>query len=269
MSRIRIILSALNKSVRVFKKANASFFWLARDMYALCLKHHVGTNTYVSERLWDVLGDARIEWLRNYDMVYQQRCEQERKDKEYWAQWNAWRKRYLANRKFLLKYSSMKWDCSIKRMIKRNNAYIRQYNMGEGCSVQHNVTIISEHGYEGCLKIGENVIFSKNVFVDYTGNVEIGNNVHLTNGVIIESHHHPFLSDYRLTSDSRDSNYVEISSIKICDGAVLGSRAIILASCHYIGKYARIGAGAVVTHDVPDYAIVTGVPARVIRMMEH
>lgn len=113
------------------------------------------------------------------------------------------------------------------------------------------------------------MLFSKNVFVDYTGNVEIGNNVHLTNGVIIESHHHPFHSDYRLTSDSRDSNYVEISSIKICDGAMIGSRAIILASCHYIGRHARVGAGAVVTHDVPDYAIVAGVPAKVIRMMEH
>lgn len=50
---------------------------------------------------------------------------------------------------------------------------------------------------------------------------------------------------------------------------IIGSRAIILASCHYIGKHARVGAGAVVTHDVPDYAVVAGVPAKVIRMMEH
>lgn len=132
MSRIRIILSALNKSVRVFKKANMSFLGLVCDMYALCLNHHVGTNTYVSEHLWNVLGDMRVKWLKNYDKQYQQRCEREHKDKEYWAKWDAWRKKYLANRKFLLKYSSMKWDCSTKHMIKRNNAYIRQYNMGEG-----------------------------------------------------------------------------------------------------------------------------------------
>lgn len=50
---------------------------------------------------------------------------------------------------------------------------------------------------------------------------------------------------------------------------IIGSCAIMLDSFHYIGKQIRVGAGAVVTHDVPDYAIVAGVLAKVIRMMEH
>ena len=45
--------------------------------------------------------------------------------------------------------------------------------------------------------------------------------------------------------------------------ASIGSNATILAGIS-IGEYALVGAGAVVTHDVPDYAIVAGVPARVI-----
>jgi UDP-2-acetamido-3-amino-2,3-dideoxy-glucuronate N-acetyltransferase len=45
--------------------------------------------------------------------------------------------------------------------------------------------------------------------------------------------------------------------------AALGNNATILAGVT-IGTQALVGAGAVVTHDVPDYAIVTGVPARVI-----
>lgn len=51
------------------------------------------------------------------------------------------------------------------------------------------------------------------------------------------------------------------------EGAVIGSRAIILNSCNYIGKNARVGAGAVVTKDVPDNAIVVGVPAHIVKIM--
>lgn len=46
-------------------------------------------------------------------------------------------------------------------------------------------------------------------------------------------------------------------------GASIGSNATILAGVH-VGRSALVGAGAVVTHDVPDYAVVAGVPARQI-----
>lgn len=46
----------------------------------------------------------------------------------------------------------------------------------------------------------------------------------------------------------------------------IGARAIILPGCKHIGAHSIIGAGAVVTKDVPDYAIVGGNPAKVIRM---
>jgi acetyltransferase-like isoleucine patch superfamily enzyme len=47
------------------------------------------------------------------------------------------------------------------------------------------------------------------------------------------------------------------------DNASIGSNATILGGIS-IGKHALVGAGAVVSRDVPDYAIVAGVPARVI-----
>ncbi len=80
---------------------------------------------------------------------------------------------------------------------------------------------------------------------------------------LIESHYHPFHSDH---NKSRD--LVEPTSLVIEDGAVIGSRAIIMPSCHRIGKHARIGAGAVVTKDIPDYAVAVGVPAKVVRFQE-
>lgn len=54
--------------------------------------------------------------------------------------------------------------------------------------------------------------------------------------------------------------------LEICEDVWIGSRAIILPGCTRIGAHSIIGAGAVVTKDVPDYAIVGGNPAKVIRM---
>ena len=54
--------------------------------------------------------------------------------------------------------------------------------------------------------------------------------------------------------------------LEIGEDVWIGSRAIILPGCMRIGAHSIIGAGAVVTHDVPDYAVVGGNPAKIIRM---
>lgn len=56
------------------------------------------------------------------------------------------------------------------------------------------------------------------------------------------------------------------SPLEIGEDVWIGARAIVLPGCKRIGAHSIIGAGAVVTHDVPDYAIVGGNPARIIRM---
>lgn len=57
-----------------------------------------------------------------------------------------------------------------------------------------------------------------------------------------------------------------LSPLEIDNDVWIGARAIILPGCKRIGAHSIIGAGAVVTHDVPDYAIVGGNPAKVIKM---
>ena len=56
------------------------------------------------------------------------------------------------------------------------------------------------------------------------------------------------------------------SPLEICEDVWIGARVIVLPGCTRIGAHSIIGAGAVVTHDVPDYSIVGGNPAKVIRM---
>ncbi|MDO4190166.1 MAG: acyltransferase [Bacteroidales bacterium] len=146
---------------------------------------------------------------------------------------------------------------------KRKKAYTARYGTGPGLDVEYDVNISRQHYLDGTISIGKNVLLAKHVFIDYSGFVTIKDNVQLTNGVIIESHHHPFHSDHH-----QSRAIAEQTTLVIEEGAVVGSRAIIMPSCHYIGKHSRVGAGAVVTHDVPDFAVVAGVPAKIIRTSE-
>ena len=170
-----------------------------------------------------------------------------------------WQKDFRQNRKFLIKYSNIRYEKASLRE-KRNEAYRKRFGAGKGLMVEYDVNISRQHYLNGSIKIGSNVLLAKHSFIDYSGNIEIGDNVQITNGVIIETHHHAFHSDY-----TQPRNVVSATNLVIAEGAVLGSRCIILPSCHYIGKHSRIGAGAVVTKDVPDHTIVGGVPARTIR----
>lgn len=61
---------------------------------------------------------------------------------------------------------------------------------------------------------------------------------------------------------------VEKIPLHIAGDVWIGTRAIILPGCKYIGHGAVIGAGSVVTKDVPDWAIVGGNPAKIIRLRQ-
>lgn len=213
-----------------------------------CYNHYkLWTNQYVKENFCVLNSEQRNQIGNKY--------------LEEGTKRDAWQKEYMETKYFLAKWTSRKWD-PMDRVIKRNNAYAKRFNAGSGLFVESNVELSRQHYLWGTIKIGKNVLLAKNVFIDYTGNVTIEDNVRITNGSIIESHHHSKHSNPLISKDD-----VISSNLIIKEGAFLGSRCIILGSCHYIGKNARIGAGAVVTKDVPDYALVAGVPAKVIKML--
>ena len=74
---------------------------------------------------------------------------------------------------------------------------------------------------------------------------------------------HPLFYNPALGLAQRDT--ISSSVLMIEHDAWIGERAMILPGCHRIGLGAVVGAGAVVTHDVPHFAIVGGNPARLIR----
>lgn len=104
--------------------------------------------------------------------------------------------------------------------------------------------------------VGKNCILNDYVNIDITGKVIIGNDVVFAEEVIVYTHKHDVPNKPKLHTES--------TCLKIADGAFIGARAIILSSCHYIGANARIGAGAVVTKDIPDNSVAVGVPAKII-----
>ncbi len=80
--------------------------------------------------------------------------------------------------------------------------------------------------------------------------------------VVILTQNHKF---DRLDIPMLDQGFKDEQPVTICDDVWIGARVIILPGVT-VGKGAIIAAGAVVTKDVPEYAIVGGNPARVIKM---
>ncbi len=122
----------------------------------------------------------------------------------------------------------------------------RGARIGKNCSLGQNVNIGNN------VKIGNGVRIQNNVSV-YEG-VELEDNVFcgpscVFTNVLVPRAHYPVHGQYQRTL--------------VKEGASLGANCTIVCG-HTIGRGAMIAAGAVVTHDVPDFALMAGVPARQI-----
>lgn len=89
----------------------------------------------------------------------------------------------------------------------------------------------------------------------------VGDDVVMGPDVVIMSWSHRF---DRIDVPINQQGSTEVSPVVIGNDVWIGTRVVILPGVH-VGNHAVIGAGAVVTKDVPTYAVVVGVPARVIR----
>lgn len=157
------------------------------------------------------------------------------------------------------------------RETKQNSFYIHptsivddNVDIGEGTKIWHFSHIQSN------TKIGAHCVFGQNVNVG--NNVIIGNNVKVQNNVSlyegVELEDYVFcgpsmvftnILDPRCKYPQRGSNFYKKTLVK--EGASIGANSTIVCG-NTIGRHAFIGAGAVVTKDVPDYALMVGVPAK-------
>jgi len=142
------------------------------------------------------------------------------------------------------------------------SAYVEDAEIGDGTNIWHFV-----HVRKGA-RIGKNCNIGKGAYIDT--NVEIGDNCKVQNfatvyqGVkigndVLVGPHACFTNDMYPRASLWDDKRLVKTVVK--DGASVGANATVVAGVT-IGKYAMIGAGAVVTKNVHDYGLVFGNPAR-------
>ncbi len=156
-------------------------------------------------------------------------------------------------------------------MIHKTAEVSDKANVGKNTSIWNYVQVREN------AKIGESCIIGKNVYIDKNviigDNVKIQNNVSVYDGVTIEDGafigpHVCFTNDKLPRAINVDGGLKKESDWKlektlVKKGASIGAKSVILSKIT-IGEFAMIGAGSVVTKDVPNYGLVLGTPAKLV-----
>lgn len=141
---------------------------------------------------------------------------------------------------------------------------IKYIYLGEKVGIWAHARIEAIDEWEGVqyspkLIIGDNVNIGQNCHITLAERIEIESDVVCTARVTI--------TDISHVADDKNlailNQGIVTKPVKICKGAFIGNNATILPGVT-VGEHAIVGAGAVVTKDVPNYATVVGIPARLI-----
>ncbi|MFH1196555.1 MAG: N-acetyltransferase [bacterium] len=153
------------------------------------------------------------------------------------------------------------------------NYYVNEYavidpevEIGEGTKIWHFSHVQSGAKIGKKCVLGQNVNIGNNVVI---GNyVKIQNNVSVYEGVTLEDY--VFCGPSMVFTNILDprSKYPQVGkefyiNTLVKEGASLGANSTIICG-HTIGRFAFVGAGSVVTKDIPDFALVVGNPARIV-----
>lgn len=138
--------------------------------------------------------------------------------------------------------------------------------VGGGIEIGDNVRIgndarLSLYGNDASLIIHDNVYAGSNISIITASPVEIESGVLLASYISIMGHNHGMNPESEFSYGGQP---LIPQDVHIKQGAWIGERVCILPGVT-IGKKAIVGAGSVVTKNVPDYAIVAGNPAKILK----
>lgn len=116
----------------------------------------------------------------------------------------------------------------------------------------------------GELVLGDHISVHPMCYLDAAGSLSIGSDVSIAHGVTIMTTEH----DYALTGIRMRDAPVKPAPVVIGNDVWIGAGVKILAGVT-VGDHVVVGAGAVVTRDIPSHSLAVGVPARVTKTLDH
>jgi UDP-2-acetamido-3-amino-2,3-dideoxy-glucuronate N-acetyltransferase len=164
--------------------------------------------------------------------------------------------------------ASLKSKAMEKKYFVHESSYIDEpCEIGEGTKIWHFSHIMKNSKIGRHCNIGQNVVISPDVTIG--DNVKLQNNVSVYTGVELEDD--VFCGPSMVFTNvvnprSQVSRKDEYRKTLVKKGASIGANATVVCG-HTIGSFAFIGAGAVVTKDIPDYALIVGNPGRLAGWM--
>lgn len=142
------------------------------------------------------------------------------------------------------------------RIIGRNNIFLGDYSFFlNGARIE----TITHNRKQGKLIIGKNTSFQQSCHVIAAGELIIGNDCVFSSFVYVSDCSHTYSPDIDIAKGD-----LVIKRTSVGDHCFIGCGARIMPGVN-IGNNCVVGANAVVTHDVPPYSMVAGVPAKIIK----
>ena len=154
-------------------------------------------------------------------------------------------------------YQHRAWSSKIYWSVRMDTPPYRRFWLGRKSVIESYCCI---NNAVGDVTIGDHTRVG--IHCTVIGPVCIGNNVNLAQGITVTALNHNFED----TTKRIDEQGISTKPVMIGDDVWIGANAVILPGVT-IGQHVVVAAGAVVTKDVPDYSVVAGVPAKVIKQL--
>lgn len=251
---IQVFKYGWQHSKEVSLRFNKHRLQIFADMIYCYIKYRLWSNHYVREKFWS-LGKKDRQVIGNKYYKRNVRIDN-------------WYRDFYANNRFITKYASKSYENSLTKRKKRLKAYSRRYNIGKGAYIESGISIMRQHYSLSEISFGEKIHLGRDIDLDFTGGLVIGNGVNILEGVKILTHGHDFFGHYDEEELIEGSNRAFKTPLKIGDNVIIGARSFIMPGVKEIGENSIISAGSIITKKIPANCIVAGNPAKIVAKLE-